>query len=201
MSAPKALVGRVAAVAVAAVLTLSVTSCSETSPTREIARDPSESTIPGVLPTAPPTTKYAGQGLSPDAMTLIAKLNDLLTEDDLCEVLTGRTLKPFLTGDFDATNLVTSPSGVSQLLVAVDSLFAHLVEIAPVEVKPAVATVRSVWQRTASIDPGATDRDARTRAIMAEPETRAAAEMLGGWLTKNCNATANILSGIPGLGT
>ncbi len=176
-------------------------SCSETSPTREIARDSSESTIPGVPPTAPPTTAYDGRGLSPDAMTLIGDLNDLLAERDVCEILTGGTLEPILEGDFDATNLVTSPSGVSQLLVAVDSLFAHLVDIAPTEIKPAMATIRSVWKRTAEIDPGATDRDAAAQAIIAEPETQAAAEILGNWLTLNCGSSTNILSGIPGLGS
>ncbi|MGB6057820.1 MAG: hypothetical protein WBF71_06110 [Microthrixaceae bacterium] len=189
----------IAVVVVAATLGLVGVSCSETSPTREIARNSSESTIPGVPPTAPPTTKYDGRGLSPDAMALIGELNDLLSERDICEVLTGNALKPFLSGDFDATSLVTSPSGVSQLLVAVDSLFTHLVDIAPDEIKPAMDTIRSTWKRVAAIDPGATDREARTDAILAEPESRAATQILGAWLPQNCGPAASILSGIPGL--
>lgn len=194
-------IGRRSAFAILALVgTLSLVgaSCTETSPTREIAKDKSEETIPGPAPTAPPTTKYDGRGLSPDAMSLIAQLNDLLSERDLCQILTGDALKPFLSGDFDATNLVTSPSGVSQLLVAVDSLFAHMVDIAPVEIKPAMATIRGVWKRIAAIDTGATDREARTDAILDEPQTKAALAIVAAWLPKNCGA-ASVLSGIPGL--
>lgn len=173
-------------------------SCSETSPTRELANDPADVTIPGVPPTAPPTTKYDGRGLSPDAMVLIGQLNELQSETELCALLTGNVLKPLLSGEIDMTSLVTSPSGVSQLLVAVDSLFAHMVEISPPEVQPATATIRDIWKRVAEIPADATDRDARTAAIMAEPSSEAAKSILESWLTKNCG-TGSVISGL-GLG-
>jgi hypothetical protein len=161
--------------------------CSRTqSETVEAADDPADVTVPGVPPTAPPSSAFDGSGLSGDANQLIAELAAIQRETDLCVIVTGDAFEPFLTGEVDTTNLVTSPSGLTQLLAAIDAIFAHVVEISPAEVQPATATIQDTWLRVASISSAAPDYQAQVDAIMVEPQVVAAYESLGTWVTVNC---------------
>ena len=160
--------------------------CSSTSETVEMDDDPADVTIPGIPPTAPPSTAFDGSGLSASANQLISQLTAIQLETDLCVILTGEAFQPFLSGELDTTNLVTSPSGLTQLLVAFDSIFAHIVEISPAEVQPAAAVIQDVWVRVASISSSAPDYQAQVDAILVEPEVVAAYQSLGVWVTANC---------------
>jgi hypothetical protein len=161
--------------------------CSRTqSETVEAADDPADVTVPGVPPTAPPSSAFDGSGLSGDANQLIAELAAIQRETDLCVIVTGDAFEPFLTGEVDTTNLVTSPSGLTQLLAAIDAIFAHVVEISSAEVQPATATIQDTWLRVASISSAAPDYQAQVDAIMVEPQVVAAYESLGTWVTVNC---------------
>ncbi len=163
--------------------------CSSTSETVEMDDDPADVTVAGVPPTAPPSTAFDGSGLSASANDLIAQLAAIQTETDLCVILTGEAFQPFLEGSLDTTNLVTSPSGLTQLLIAVDSIFAHIVEISPGPVQPAAAVIQDVWTRVASINSAAPDYQAQVDAILVEPEVVAAYQSLGAWVTANCAGT------------
>ncbi|MHB1138425.1 MAG: hypothetical protein ACYC2O_05660, partial [Microthrixaceae bacterium] len=179
----------VAAVLIALATASGACSTSTSSETVEMDHDPADVTIAGVPPTAPPSTTFDGSGLSASANDLIAQLAAIQTETDLCVILTGEAFQPFLGGTLDTTNLVTSPSGLTQLLIAVDSIFAHIVEISPPPVQPAAATIQDVWTRIASINSAAADYQAQVDAILVEPEVIAAYQSLGGWVTANCAGT------------
>ena len=171
----------------AVVLSAALGACSRTqSETLEADDDPADVTVPGVPPTAPPSSAFDGSGLSGDANQLIAELAAIQRETDLCVILTGDAFEPFLTGEVDTTNLVTSPSGLTQLLAAIDAIFTHVVEISPAEVQPATATIQDTWVRVASISSAAPDYQAQVDAIMVEPQVVAAYESLGSWVTVNC---------------
>jgi len=171
----------------AVVLSAALGACSRTqSETLEADDDPADVTVPGVPPTAPPSSAFDGSGLSGDANQLIAELAAIQRETDLCVILTGDAFEPFLTGEVDTTNLVTSPSGLTQLLAAIDAIFTHVVEISPADVQPATATIQDTWVRVASISSAAPDYQAQVDAIMVEPQVVAAYESLGSWVTVNC---------------
>ena len=165
--------------------------CSRTeSPTVEMAEDPADVTVAGVPPTAPPSTAYDGSGLSSDANQLIADLTAIQQETDLCVILTGEAFAPFLSGELDTTNLVTSPSGVSQLIVAVNSIFARIVVIAPPVVQPATVTLQDVWTRVATLNSSAADYDAQVDSILVEPQVVAAYQSLATWAATTCGTAA-----------
>lgn len=167
--------------------------CSSSSETLELSEDSADVTIAGVPPTAPPSTEYDGSGLSSDANQLIADLGAIEDETDLCVIITGDAFQPFLTGDIDTTNLVTSPSGVTQLFVAIDSIFAHIVTISPPEIQPSAAVLQDVWTRVAALASASTDNQAQVDAILAEPQVAESVQALATWAATNCGA--NLLAG------
>lgn len=187
MSRSRVTVGLITLVAVMAVFAVS---CTKTSETTEMSDDPADITVPGVPPTAPPTTVYDGRGLSSDAKTLVANLAAVESETDLCTILTGDSFAPFLDGKVDATNLVTSPSGLNQLLVTVNSIFDHIVEIAPSPIQPSLVILQDVWSRVSSLSSAAPEYQSQVDAIAAEPQVAAAYQALGTWVASNCGSTA-----------
>lgn len=182
-------------VVAAAVLAVAAVGCTRTSETTEMSDDPADVTVPGVPPTAPPTTEYDGRGLSSDANKLISELAAIESETDLCTILTGESFAPFLDGKIDTTNLVTSPSGVTQLYVAVNSIFAHVVEISPPDVQPSTTILQDVWTRVSSISSSAPDYQAQVDAIAAEPQVAAAYQALGTWAAGNCGSDVLLSQG------
>ena len=186
---------RLTVVAMVAVLGVCAAACTKTSETTEMSDDPADVTIPGVPPTAPPTTEYDGRGLSSDANQLLADLAAIQQETDLCTILTGDSFAPFLEGKADTTNLVTSPSGVTQLYVAVNSIFARIVEISPAEIQPATVILQDVWTRVSSISPGAPDYQDQVDAIAAEPQVAAAYQAIATWAATNCGSSLLLQGG------
>ena len=155
--------------------------------TEELNEDIADVTVPGVPPTFPPSTQYDGSGLSDDANALLKEIAAIQTETDLCVILTGEAFQPLLTGDLDTTNLVTSPSGLTQLLIAFNSTFSYIETIAPDEVVPAAATLNDVWTRISSLNSGAASNQAQVQAILTEPQVVAAYESLASWAAVNCD--------------
>ena len=175
----------------ATILATATIGCSRPeSATVEMSDDPADVTIAGTPPTAPPSTEYDGRGLSSDANKLIEDLVAIQQETDLCVILTGDAFAPFLSGELDTTNLVTSPSGVSQLIVAVNSIFARMVAIAPPEVQPATVVLQGVWTRVATLNSSAADYDDQVNAILADAEVVAGYQSLTTWAATTCGATA-----------
>ncbi|CAN5462165.1 hypothetical protein BH10ACT3_BH10ACT3_24100 [soil metagenome] len=172
-----------------AVLSMATGACTQQSETQELGQDPSDVTIAGTPPTAPPTTAYDGRGLTSDANRLLAELQALQDEPDLCIVLVGDGLQPFLTGQVDTTNLVTSPSGLTQLLAAVNGLFSHVVTIAPPDIQPATATLADMWTRVAAVDTTAVDHDAQVDAITSDPAVTQAGQSVVTWVATNCDTS------------
>lgn len=169
-----------------AVVLLAALGCSSTSPTRELAHDASRDTIAGPRPTAPPPTALGGPGLSSEAVALLEQLRAFRQDDDLCEILSSKTVKTLLGGKVEAKALVTTPSGVAQVLVELDSFFAHLVQISPPAVRPSMAVVQKVWKDLSAIEPDALDREERTRVILADPAVQQAVKNVGAWMGQNC---------------
>ncbi|GEM_PF-1164736 len=155
--------------------------------TQELPEDLSDVTVAGVPPTFPPSTLYDGSGFSDDANVLLQEIAAIQTETDLCVILTGKAFQPLLAGNLDTTNLVTSPSGLTQLLIAFNSIFAHIETIAPVAVQPAAATLNDVWTRISSLNSGAASNQTQVDAILIEPQTVAAYESLATWAAANCD--------------
>ena len=155
--------------------------------TEELNEDIADVTVPGVPPTFPPSTQYDGSGLSDDANALLKEIAAIQTETDLCVILTGEAFQPLLTGDLDTTNLVTSPSGLTQLLIAFNSTFSYIETIAPDEVVPAAATLNDVWTRISSLNSGAASNQAQVQAILTEPQVVASYESLASWAAVNCD--------------
>ncbi len=153
----------------------------------ELNEDIADVTVPGVPPTFPPTTQYDGSGLSDDANVLLQEIAALQTEEDLCVILTGKALQPLFTGGLDTTTLVTSPSGLTQLLIAFNSIFSYIETIAPDQVKPAAATINDVWARISSLNSSAATNQAQVQAILIEPQVVAAFEGLATWASANCD--------------
>jgi len=182
---------RVAAVGIVTVVVgaLATLGCTATSETTEMSGDPADATVPGVPPTAPPTTEYDGNGLTSDARQLIAELSAVEAESDLCEILSGEAVEPFLNGEVDTTTLVTSPSGLNQLLAVLNSLFAHIVEISPPDIQPSTAVLEDVWVQVGAISTVAPDYQAQVDAITGTPEVATAYETVGNWAALNCGSS------------
>lgn len=180
--------GRVVlAVAVVTAAAMCLGCSSET--TTEATRDPADVTVPGPRPTAP--AEDPDSGLSESGNALLAELEAVSEVTDLCEVLTGAAFTQLLSEDFDVASLVTSPSGITQLLVLIDSTFSQLVAISPAEVRPSMQIVQEVWTRVASLNTGAADAEARTAEILAEPQVVGAGQTLAAWTTANCPSGAD----------
>lgn len=172
---------------VALAIVASLVGCSSSSPSRELAHDSSRDTIAGPRPTAPPSTEYSGPGLSTEAVTLLQQLRDFQSETDLCAILTSKTIKSVLSGQADLSAMVTTPSGIAQVLVALDSFFAHLVDIAPAPIRPSMAVIQSTWKDLSRIDADALDRDQQIEAISKRPEVDSSVQSLGRWMQTNCS--------------
>lgn len=151
--------------------------------------------MPGNLPTAPTTSPDDGEGLTPNANALLAELESLREETDLCRILSGAAFEGLLTEELDTTALVTNPAGLSRLITALDSTFAHLVEIAPPELTESMRTLRDVWTRLASLGPVA-DAQERAAAVLAEPQVVAANTAVIEWAGANCVRSA--ITDLPG---
>jgi hypothetical protein len=159
------------------------TSCARTSESVELAEDPADVTVPGPPPTAPPRDESTS-GIS-GATRLISDLEALQRADDLCEVLTGDAFARLVAQDPDATGLVTSPAGVTQLVALLERTFDHLVGIAPAEVRGDMGTVRDVWLRIVALGP-APDAARRAEELVAAPEVVGAVQRLALWTATNC---------------
>ena len=175
---------------VASVLLVAV-GCSSDATTTEMADDPADVTVPGPAPTAPPDD--ADSGLSASGNELLAQLEAISDETDLCKVLTGEAFETLLSEEFDVAGLVSNPSGITQLLTLVDSTFTQLVVIAPPAVRPAMQTIQEVWTRVASLNTGAADSQQRTAEILAEPQVAQANQSLVTWAAINCPGAAATL--------
>lgn len=189
----RGVVGRGGALAVAVLLVASACTlgCSRDAPTTEMADDPADVTVPGPRPTAPPEDDATG--LSASGNELIAQLESISEATDLCKVLSGEAFSTLLSEEFDVASLVTSPSGVTQLVTLVDTTFAQLVVIAPPAVRPAMQTVQEVWTRVASLNTGAADAQRRTAEILAEPQVVEANRTIVTWAAVNCPGAAATL--------
>jgi hypothetical protein len=191
---PPALVGIAVVTIAVVVIALVGVGCSSDATTTELADDPADVTVPGPRPTAP--TEDDDSGLSASGNELLAQLEAVSEETDLCKVLTGEAFATLLSEDVDVASLVTSPSGVTQLLTLVDATFAQLVVIAPPAVRPAMTTIQEVWTRVASLNTGAADAQERTAEILAEPQVQQANQTLITWAALNCpGAAANLAQG------
>lgn len=175
-----------ALVAVAAMLSLGA--CAGTSATSELAEDPSDETIAGPAPTAPPADPDAG--LSATGVDMLEQLSALTQERDLCSALSSDAFMRLLTDDFDTTAMVTSPAGVTRLVSELNVTFAHLVTIAPPDLSPAVSEINDAWRRIVLVNPNLPDAEARVRAISEEPQLLAAQEAVGTWIMFNCAGAA-----------
>lgn len=187
-------VGRLLALVAVIVTTMTATSCASDAPTTELANDPADVTVPGPLPTAP--TTVVGEGLSESGSALIAELEALSNETDLCAVLSGEALNGLLSQEFDVASLVTTPAGITQLVVLLDATFEQLAAIAPPEVRPSMEVVHDVWTRLSSLNAGGADAQARTAEILSEPQVLAANQAIITWAALNCGAVQDLLGGI-----
>jgi hypothetical protein len=180
-----------------ALLALGAAACSSDATTTELADDSADVTVPGPRPTAPDPDE--GSGLSDSGNELLAQLQAVSEETDLCAVLTGDAFATLLDEELDVAALVTSPAGITQLIALVDSTFTQLVVISPPEVQPSMQTIQQVWTRLASSGGGA-DAEQRAAQVLAEPQVQQANQSLLTWTALNCpGAAANLLEG--GTGT
>lgn len=188
---------RSCAAVLVSVLALGAAACSSDATTTELADDPADVTVPGPRPTAPEPDQ--GSGLSDSGNELLAQLQAVSEETDLCAVLTGDAFATLLDEELDVAALVTSPAGITQLITLVDSTFTQLVVISPPEVQPSMQTIQQVWTRLASSGGGA-DAEQRAAQVLAEPQVQQANQSLLTWTALNCpGAAANLLEG--GTGT
>lgn len=172
---------------VSGLLAGSLSGCSRTSSeSTELGYDSADETVAGNLPTAPPPTQEGDSGLAPGANVLLAELDEIGQEEDLCAILSGSAFEGLLTADVDPAGLVTNPAGLTRLLTAVQAAFDHVVDISPPDVQPAVRTVKDMFTRVASIPPGSADAEAQVNAILAEPGVLAANQAVLEWGTRNC---------------
>jgi hypothetical protein len=181
-----------------ATLALGAAACSSDATTTELADDPADVTVPGPRPTAPEPD--GDSGLSDSGNELLAQLQAVSEESDLCAVLTGDAFATLLDEELDVAALVTSPAGITQLIALVDSTFTQLVAISPPEVQPSMQTIQEVWTRVAALNTGAEQAEERTAQILAEPQVQEANRSLITWTALNCpGAAANLVEG--GTGT
>jgi hypothetical protein len=173
------------AAAVLAVAPLAA-ACSSSSEVSPLERDISDETVPGYLPTAPPPSSEEEGGLTPDANRLLAELDAVAQEQDLCSVLSGAVFEGLFTADIDPAGLVTNPAGITRLITAVIATFDHIVQISPPEIQPAMATVKEMWTRIASLNPSAGDLESQVNTVLAEPQHVAANRAIIAWGADNC---------------
>ncbi|MCB1257813.1 MAG: hypothetical protein KDB26_11945 [Microthrixaceae bacterium] len=169
-----------------AMLVVVAVSCSGTSPTRELEHDASQDTIAGPRPTAPPSTALGGPGLSSEAVELLNELRDFRQDSDLCEILSSNTVKSLLGGKLEVSGLVTTPSGIAQVLVELDLFFDHLVKVSPAAVRPSMATIQKAWKDLSAIEADALDKDQRAQAVTSDPAVQQAVKNVGTWTQQNC---------------
>jgi hypothetical protein len=184
---------RVRAAVAALALVLLVAACSSSSEVTTLEHDPADDTVPGYLPTAPPPSSEEDGGLTPDANRLLAELDAVAQERDLCAVLSGAAFEGLFTADIDPAGLVTNPAGITRLITAVIATFDHIVEISPPEIQPSMATVKEMWTRLASLDPSAADLESQANTVLAEPQHVAANRAIIAWAADNC--TGPVLGG------
>ena len=151
---------------------------------------------PGPLPTAPatpppsPTTPTVPGGAATGEVTvdeLVARIDALVTEDDLCTLLTGSALSDVTGADLDLTSLLQDPQGFTTLFSSLGRLFGHMVDIAPsAAVKSDLETMRGVWQGVAGLNPRAPDAAERAGALIANPAVQRAQSNLGVWVQSTC---------------
>lgn len=165
---------------------LSLSGCSGSSGVHELEHDAETDTIAGPRPTAPPATDYDGPGLSAEATRLLSGLRDLDSERSLCAILTSTTVTEVLGGEVEISGLATTPSGIAQLLVAIDRFFGHVVEVSPPDLAPSTTVIQNTWRQVAEIAGDAGDRDRRIEAILAAPDVQLAVENVGTWVQGNC---------------
>jgi hypothetical protein len=150
---------------------------------------------PGPLPTAPsapPTT--SGSSGRPAASSgdvtvdqLVARMDALVAEDDLCTLLTGSALSDVTGADLDLTSLLENPQGFTTLFASLGRLFGHMVDIAPsAAVQSDLETMRGVWQGVAGLDPRAPDAAERAAGLIANPAVQRAQSNLGVWVQSTC---------------
>jgi hypothetical protein len=116
---------------------------------------------------------------------LLAELDEIREERDLCRVLSGAAFEGLLDQEFDTTALVTNPAGLSRLITAIDATFSHLVVISPPELVPSMETVKDVWTRLASLGP-VVDAEARANEVLNEPQVVQANQTILAWASQNC---------------
>lgn len=171
---------------VAVMALISLIGCSESSGVRELDHDAATDTIAGPRPTAPPATDYDGPGLTSEATRLLSGLRDLESERSLCAILTSSTVDEVLGGEVELSGLATTPSGIAQMLVAIDRFFEHVVEVSPPDLTPSTTVIKNTWRQVAEISGDATDRDKRIEAILAAPDVQLAVDNLSAWIQGNC---------------
>ena len=168
---------------VALVVAVLTASCSSTSKSSEVDTDLADVTVPSPPPTAPP----ADDGMpSSGAAAFIAELEALSNETDLCRIVTGEAFRELMEGDLDIAGLAGTAAGATQVIVLVDQIFDHVVEIAPPELAPAAATLDDVWARVSVIPASSPDSEAQVAAILAEPQVVADLDQIGRWAAINC---------------
>ena len=178
--------GRAAIVAVLGAAVL-LASCSSSSEVRTLDNDPADETVPGFLPTAPPPSAEGQDDLTPDANRLLTELDKVTQESDLCAVLSGAAFEGLFSADIDPAGLVTNPAGITRLITAIIATFDHIVEISPPDIQPAMATVKEMWTRVASLNPSASDLESQVNTILAEPQHLEATRAVLTWGSQNCD--------------
>lgn len=187
-------------VAVVALVTMvMLNGCSSGSGLEALDRDPSQDTIAGPRPTAPPVTDYNGPGLTADATELLSRLRNLESERNLCAILTSSAVGDVLGGEAELSSLATTPAGIAQLIVDVDRFFAHIVDVAPADIAPSMAVLQRTWREVAEIGVDVGDREQRTRAILESPQVRLAVDNLGTWMKQNCGGALGVPTDLEGL--
>ena len=173
-------------VAVVAILLMGLwsVSCSSTSESAEVDSDVGDVTVPGVPPTAPPADDGAPTS---GAAAFIAELEALSKETDICRIVTGEAFRELLSGELDIAGLAGTAAGATQVIVLVDQIFDHVVEIAPPELAPAAVTLNDVWARVSVIPASSPDAEQKAAAILAEPQVVADLDRIGQWAVFNCD--------------
>lgn len=182
----------------AAMAILAVGACASDSGPIEVG-GPGRADEPGPLPTAPPAPPTTtGSSSRPTASSgnvtvdeLVARMDGLVAEDDLCTLLTGSALADVTGADLDLTSLLEDPQGFTTLFASLGRLFGHMVDIAPsATVQSDLETMRGVWQGVAGLDPRAPDAADRAGALIANPAVQRAQSNLGVWVQSTCVRTS-----------
>ncbi len=177
---------RVLKLASAVVATVVLASACGGGGTQEIAGV--DEGLDGPLPTAP-----SGAGGASDVFTGDVDVNDLIRriealneESDLCTLLTGQAMADLTTADINLASIASNPAAASQLFSSLERVFAHMIVIAPAEAVPPLTTLQAVWAGMSDIDIRAADAEATASRLLASPETQAANDELGEWVSANC---------------